>query len=124
LIDASGSPTVWPSWRRKQIVSIALYNGQFPGPLLRFREGEAVSVDIHNDTEFPEVLHRHGQKIPSDVDGAEEVGSRVVLPHGFQYETFVPQPRGFRFYHTHVRAADDLDRAGLYRTQGHRGQYD
>ena len=93
-----------------QIVSTTLYNGQFPGPLLRFREGEAVTVDIHNDTEFPEVLHWHGQKIPSDVDGAEEEGSRVIQPHGSLRETFVPQPSGFRFYHTHVRAADDLSR--------------
>src|SRR5882724_6430821 len=43
------------------IVSTKLYNGQFPGPLLRFTEGKRVVVDIHNDTDTPEQLHWHGQ---------------------------------------------------------------
>ncbi len=92
------------------IVSTTTYNGQFPGPLLRFKEGQRVTVDIQNDTDQPELLHWHGQKIPADVDGAEEEGSRVITPHGSLRESFVPQPSGFRFYHTHVRAADDLGR--------------
>src|SRR6187402_1767167 len=37
----------------KRIVSATTYNGQFPGPLLRFREGERVTVDVHNDTNTP-----------------------------------------------------------------------
>jgi len=35
------------------IVSTTLYNGQFPGPLLQFKEGQQVIVDIHNDTDTP-----------------------------------------------------------------------
>jgi FtsP/CotA-like multicopper oxidase with cupredoxin domain len=92
------------------IISTTTYNGQFPGPLLRFQEGKQVTVDIHNDTDHAELLHWHGQKIPSDVDGAQEEGSRVIAPRGSLRETFVPQPSGMRFYHTHVRAADDLGR--------------
>ncbi|HKU08095.1 MAG TPA: multicopper oxidase domain-containing protein, partial [Bradyrhizobium sp.] len=37
-----------------------LYNGQFPGPLLRFVEGKRVAVDIYNETDTPEQLHWHG----------------------------------------------------------------
>ena len=66
----------------KRIVSVTAYNGQFPGPLLRFREGAAVTVDVHNDTDTPEQLHWHGQSIPSDVDGAAEEGT-----------PFIPAPR-------------------------------
>ena len=51
------------------IVSTRLYNDQFPGPLLRFREGERAVVDVFNDTDTPELVHWHGQMIPSDVDG-------------------------------------------------------
>ncbi len=54
----------------EHIVSTTLYNGQFPGPLLRFKEGQRVVVDIHNDTDTPELVHWHGQMIPSEVDGA------------------------------------------------------
>src|SRR5580692_8410537 len=38
----------------EHIVSTTLYNGQFPGPLLRFKEGQRVTVDIQNDTDTPE----------------------------------------------------------------------
>ncbi len=96
-----------------RIVSVTVYNGQFPGPLLRFREGVRVTVDVHNDTDIPEQLHWHGQSIPSDVDGAAEEGTPFIPPHTSRRISFVPRPSGFRFYHTHVRAGADLSR-GLY----------
>jgi FtsP/CotA-like multicopper oxidase with cupredoxin domain len=98
------------------IVSTTLYNGQFPGPLLRFKEGQRVTVDIHNDTDTPELVHWHGQMIPSDVDGASEEGTPFVPAHGMRRVEFVPKPSGFRFYHTHVRAGGDLNR-GTYTGQ-------
>ena len=53
----------------KHIVSTTTYNGQFPGPLLRFKEGQPVTIDIHNQTDTPEQLHWHGQFLSTDVDG-------------------------------------------------------
>ncbi len=97
-------------------VSTILYNGQFPGPLLRFKEGQRVVVDIHNDTDTPELVHWHGQTIPSDVDGASEEGSPFVPAHGMQRISFVPKPSGFRFYHTHVPAYGNLN-LGTYTGQ-------
>src|ERR1700719_4350808 len=41
------------------------YNGSVPGPILRFREGKPVTVDVFNDTDVPETVHWHGQLIPS-----------------------------------------------------------
>jgi FtsP/CotA-like multicopper oxidase with cupredoxin domain len=96
-----------------RIVSVANYNGQFPGPLLRFKEGRPVTVDIYNDTDTPEQLHWHGQKVPVDVDGAAEEGTPAVPAHGKRRITFTPTPSGFRFYHTHNRAAANLA-AGQY----------
>ncbi|HUE13892.1 MAG TPA: multicopper oxidase domain-containing protein [Planctomycetaceae bacterium] len=98
------------------IVSTTLYNGQFPGPLLRFKEGQRVVVEVHNDTDTPELVHWHGQMIPSDVDGAAEEGSPFVPAHGMRRIAFVPKPSGFRFYHTHVVAGGDLNR-GTYTGQ-------
>ena len=103
---ANGLAEIGPA----QIVSTLLYNGQFPGPLLRFREGQTAIVDIRNKTDHPEILHWHGQKIPTDVDGAEEEGSPMVAPNGVIRNTFTPGPSGLRFYHTHVRAGADLSR--------------
>ena len=95
------------------IVSTTLYNAQFPGPLLRMTEGKRVVVDVHNDTDWPEIVHWHGQIIPSDVDGAAEEGSPYIAPHGMRRISFVPKPTGFRFYHTHVVPHGDLSR-GTY----------
>jgi FtsP/CotA-like multicopper oxidase with cupredoxin domain len=98
------------------IVSTTLYNGQFPGPLLRFKEGRPVVIEIHNDTDAPELVHMHGLIIPSAVDGAAEEGSPFIPPHSVQHLAFTPKPAGFRFYHTHVVPKDDLNR-GTYTGQ-------
>ncbi len=98
------------------IVSTTTYNGQCPGPLLRMREGERVTVDVHNDTDVPELVHWHGQTISSDVDGAAEEGTPFIPPHAMRRISFVPGPPGFRFYHTHVPAGPDLAR-GTYTGQ-------
>src|SRR6185369_6856952 len=83
------------------IVSTKLYNGQFPGPLLRMQEGRRVTIDIHNDTDTPELFHLHGLFLPAELDGAAEEGTPFIPPHGRRRISFVPGPAGFRFYHTH-----------------------
>ena len=93
------------------IVSTTLYNGQFPGPLLRLKEGQRVVVDVHNDTDTPELVHWHGLTIPSDVDGAAEEGTPFIPALGMNRIAFIPRPSGFRFYHTHVGAGADLNRS-------------
>jgi FtsP/CotA-like multicopper oxidase with cupredoxin domain len=100
----------------KRIVSAVTYNGQFPGPLLRFKEGQPVTVDVFNDTDTPEQLHWHGQFLPTDVDGAAEEGTPYIPAHGMRRLNFTPSPSGFRFYHTHNRAGANLS-AGQYSGQ-------
>jgi len=103
----------------KKIISTTTYNGQFPGPLLRFKEGQQVTVDLDNDTDAPEQLHWHGQFVPVDVDGAAEEGTPYIPAHGKRRISFFPRPSGHRFYHTHNRAGADLA-AGQYSGQvGH-----
>ena len=93
-----------------RIVSTLTYNGQFPGPLLRFEEGRRTWVDVFNDTDSPEQLHWHGQHLEADVDGAAEEGTPDIPAHGMRRISFVPGPAGFRFYHTHVVPRGDLSR--------------
>ena len=99
-----------------RIISMTTYNGQFPGPLLRFKEGQPVSIEIINDTNVPEQLHWHGQFLPTDVDGAAEEGTPCIPAHGSRRITLTPKPSGLRFYHTHNRAGADLY-AGQYSGQ-------
>jgi FtsP/CotA-like multicopper oxidase with cupredoxin domain len=96
-----------------RILSATTYDGQFPGPLLRFKEGQQVTIDIYNDTDTPEQLHWHGQQVPVDVDGASEEGTPYIPARGKRRIAFFPKPAGFRFYHTHLRAGSDLY-AGQY----------
>jgi FtsP/CotA-like multicopper oxidase with cupredoxin domain len=99
-----------------EILSTITYNGQFPGPLIRFREGREVMVDIFNETDTPEQLHWHGQFVSTDVDGAAEEGTPYIPAHGHRRIRFTPKPSGLRFYHTHNRAGADLS-AGQYSGQ-------
>jgi len=69
---------------RSNIVSTITYNGQFPGPVLRFKEGQPVSVEVRNDTDTPEQLHWHGQMVSTDVDGAAEEGTPLFRAHGMR----------------------------------------
>jgi FtsP/CotA-like multicopper oxidase with cupredoxin domain len=98
------------------IISATTYNGQFPGPLLRFKEGQSAVVDVYNDTDSPEQLHWHGQFVSPVVDGAAEEGTPFIPAHGMRRIAFTPRPAGFRFYHTHNRAGADLH-AGQYSGQ-------
>ena len=99
-----------------RIISLTCYNSQFPGPLLRFKEGQPVTVDVYNDTDVPEQLHWHGQKVSVEVDGASEEGTPYIPAHGKRRIAFVPKPAGLRFYHTHNRAGANLS-AGEYSGQ-------
>lgn len=101
----TGSVEVAPG----RVVSTTLYNGQFPGPLLRFTEGKPVVVDVFNDTDTPEQLHWHGQTVPVQVDGSAKEGTPFVPAHGTRRLLFTPGPSGLRFYHTHLVAGADLN---------------
>jgi FtsP/CotA-like multicopper oxidase with cupredoxin domain len=91
-----------------RIIGVTSYNGQFPGPLVRLKEGQPVTIDIVNETDTPEQLHWHGQRVSMDVDGAAEEGTPFIAAHGMRRISFTPQPAGLRFYHTHLRAGANL----------------
>ena len=98
------------------VISTIGYSNKVPGPLLRVREGQPVTVDVVNDTDVPEYVHWHGLFVPSEVDGAEEEGTPPVPPHGRRRYQFVAKPAGSRWYHSHTMAMMDLHR-GAYTGQ-------
>jgi len=100
----------------RRLIKTIAYNSQVPGPLLRFREGRPVTIDVTNRTSNPEVVHWHGLFLPSHVDGAIEEGTPPIPPGGSARYTFTPRPAGFRWYHTHVFAGRDFNK-GQYTGQ-------
>ena len=89
------------------------YNGQVPGPLLRLKQGRPVTIDIHNQSPDPEVVHWHGLFLPPEIDGAMEEGSPMIAPGASTRIAFTPDPAGFRWFHTHTFAGGDM-RKGQY----------
>ncbi|HTJ30961.1 MAG TPA: multicopper oxidase family protein [Acidobacteriaceae bacterium] len=108
------------------------YNGQVPGPLLRFREGQPVTIDVTNRSPDAEVVHWHGLFLSPEVDGAMEEGTPMLAPGERRRITFTPRPAGFRWYHTHTSAGGDLKKAQFGGQHGflmiepreHAGAYD
>ena len=100
----------------KTTIKTTGYNGTAPGPLLRMKEGQRVSIQVDNNTTEPEIVHWHGLHIPSDVDGSMEEGTPIIPAHGTARYSFVAAPSGTRWYHTHVMAMRNLKR-GTYTGQ-------
>jgi FtsP/CotA-like multicopper oxidase with cupredoxin domain len=92
------------------------YNGQVPGTLLRLKENQPVTIEVTNHTDRPEVVHWHGLFTPPDADGATEEGTPSIAAASSTRYTFTPRPAGFRWYHTHTMAMNDLTR-GQYSAQ-------
>ena len=76
------------------------YNGSFPGPLLRVREGDRVRLRLTNRLDEPTNLHLHGLHIPPSVDDA----FRVIEPGEMVlYEFDLPTgSAGTYWYHPHL----------------------
>jgi FtsP/CotA-like multicopper oxidase with cupredoxin domain len=100
----------------KKKIRTAAYNGQIPGPLIRLTEGKPVTIDIVNRLDHPEIVHWHGQWIPSGVDGSMEEGSPMIAAGELTRICFTPRPAGLHWYHTHAMANRNLKR-GLYTGQ-------
>jgi FtsP/CotA-like multicopper oxidase with cupredoxin domain len=87
------------------------FNGSAPGPLLRLKEGQPVTIQVINEFDRQDIVHWHGLHIPAPVDGAMEEGSPMVDGHASRLYSFTPAPSGTRWYHTHTMAGRDLNRA-------------
>lgn len=99
-----------------QVVRTVGYNGSVPAPVLRLPEGRPVTVELLNQTDVPELVHWHGQLVPSAIDGSAEEGTPYLPPHGRQRYTLTPTPAGTRWLHSHARAGTSLQ-GGTYTGQ-------
>ncbi|HIG21027.1 copper resistance system multicopper oxidase [Henriciella sp.] len=87
-------------------------NGTLPAPLIRFREGEEVTLNVTNRLKADTSIHWHGLLVPFYMDGVPGVSFPGIKPgETFQYKFAVPQS-GTYWYHSH---------SGLQEQQGHYG---
>jgi FtsP/CotA-like multicopper oxidase with cupredoxin domain len=93
----------------KQIIETTGYNGGAPGPLLRVKEGQRVTVDVQNDSDVDELVHWHGLYVPSEVDGAMEEGTPMIPAGGARQYAFTAQPSGFNRWTINGKSWPDVD---------------
>jgi len=86
-------------------------DGQVPGPLLVWPEGEVITVRVKNRLTVPTSIHWHGVIVPSDMDGVPGVSFAGIAPgETFVYRFRVSQS-GTYWYHSHSRFQEQV---GLY----------
>lgn len=87
-------------------------NGTVPGPMLRFREGETVTLRVTNRLDEDTSIHWHGLLLPSDQDGVPGVSFSGIRPgETFTYRYLVRQ-NGTYWYHSHSSVQEQLGQYG------------
>ena len=84
-------------------------NNQIPAPTLHFKEGDTVTINVHNQLDQETAIHWHGLILPWQMDGVLGISQQGIPPGGtFQYH-FTLHQSGTYWYHAH---------AGLQEQQG------
>ncbi|MCA0370220.1 MAG: multicopper oxidase domain-containing protein [Proteobacteria bacterium] len=84
-------------------------NGTVPGPTLRARLGDELSIHVINHLSEPTSLHWHGVLVPNNMDGVPFVNQLPIEPGGSFHYHFPITHTGTYWYHAH---------AGLQEQQG------
>jgi FtsP/CotA-like multicopper oxidase with cupredoxin domain len=78
-------------------------NGSVPGPILRWTEGDTVTIAVTNRLKEPTSIHWHSIRLPSDMDGVPGLSFPGIAPgETFLYKFPVVQ-NGTAWYHSHSR---------------------
>lgn len=94
--------------RARRAVTI---NGTLPAPVLRFREGDSVTLRVHNSLSEDTSIHWHGLILPANMDGVPGLSFHGIRPgETFSYRFPVKQS-GTYWYHSHSGLQEQV---GLY----------
>ena len=76
-------------------------NGTLPAPLLRWKEGDTVTLNVTNTLNVDTSIHWHGLLLPFQMDGVPGVSFPGIKPHTtFTYQ-FPIRQSGTYWYHSH-----------------------
>jgi len=77
------------------------YNGRSPGPVLRFKEGEEVTINVTNNLDESTSIHWHGLILPFQMDGVPKISFPGIEPgETFTYRFPIVQS-GTYWFHSH-----------------------
>jgi CopA family copper-resistance protein len=86
-------------------------NGSVPAPLLRWREGDTVTLRVRNALDEETSIHWHGILLPFEMDGVPGVSFHGIPPGGTFAYRFEVRQSGTYWYHAHSGFQEQL---GLY----------
>ncbi|AHZ73338.1 CopA family copper resistance protein (plasmid) [Pseudomonas mandelii JR-1] len=86
-------------------------NGSLPGPLLRWREGETVTLRVKNRLDQDTSIHWHGILLPANMDGVPGLSFHGIAPDGMYEYKFKVHQNGTYWYHSHSGLQEQ---AGVY----------
>jgi len=86
-------------------------NGSLPGPTLRFREGDAVTINVRNTLAAPTSIHWHGILLPNAMDGVPGLTFKGIMPGATFTYRFPLVQSGTYWYHSHSAMQEQT---GLY----------
>jgi CopA family copper-resistance protein len=86
-------------------------NGTLPAPILRWKEGERVTLRVNNRLAEDSSIHWHGLILPSNMDGVPGLSFDGIKPGGYYEYSFDVQQSGTFWYHSHSGHQEQL---GLY----------
>jgi CopA family copper-resistance protein len=76
-------------------------NGQVPAPILRWREGDTVTLAVSNRLSVPSSIHWHGIRAPSPMDGVPGLSFSGIAPGETFIYRFPVHQSGTYWYHSH-----------------------
>lgn len=76
-------------------------NGGIPGPLLRWREGDTVTLRVKNRLKDMTSIHWHGIILPANMDGVPGLSFHGIEPDGTYVYQFKVKQNGTYWYHSH-----------------------
>lgn len=76
-------------------------NGSLPGPILRWREGDTVTLRVRNRLKQDTSIHWHGIILPANMDGVPGLSFHGIAPDGMYEYRFKVQQNGTYWYHSH-----------------------
>ncbi|RMN18471.1 Copper resistance protein A [Pseudomonas cannabina] len=76
-------------------------NGGVPGPLLRWREGDTVTLRVKNRLDETTSIHWHGIILPANMDGVPGLSFDGIAPDGLYVYRFKVKQNGTYWYHSH-----------------------
>lgn len=88
-----------------------MVNNSLPGPIMKFREGDDVTIHVTNQLAEPSSIHWHGLLVPPEMDGVPGVSFDGIPPGGTFVYRFKLRQHGTYWYHSH---SGNQEQAGLY----------